>query len=67
MTFFLTIKLTATVATFDISSLRGRVVKNAVLRALAIETVVFQNLLASFFCVLQKDTLRYFSVLGSLS
>ena len=42
---------------------RGRVVKSAVI---VIDMVLVQNLLKPFCCVVGKDTLRHFSLLGDL-
>ena len=42
---------------------RGRVVKNAMT---VINMVAVENLLAPFCCVLGKDTLRHFPLLGGL-
>ena len=39
---------------------------SALSAGVAIDIVSIQNLLAPFFCVLGKDTLRYFPLLGGL-
>ena len=44
---------------------RDRVVQSAVLMANVIDTVAVQNLIASLYCVLGKDTLRHIGVLTS--
>ena len=44
---------------------RDRMVKNALLMANMIDTVVVQSLVASLYCVLGKDMLRHFGVLTS--